>query len=788
MDLNELYQKAAKLQQSGRFVEAIQAYDQMLKHVPEDANIHHLKGLCFYQLGDLAAAARHITKGFDFNNSNPSHYSNYGAILISQGKAKEAKDALEKAVSLDPNDPDAYCNLSSLYQQLGQIGEAEKLIKGALEAVPNNPLLLNNLGSVLKEKGETEEAEAVLIRAYEIDRNIPEVNINLGDALRQNGKLDEALSILEHAQSLSPQNPEALNNMGLVLFDLKRLEDAAQKFLQAIEKDPNHIFALSNLGNLCMEMGEPEKAVMFFSEAAKKGEANSSIFTSLGGALIACNKFSEAEAILKQAVILSPESAEPWHFLGEAARADSRYEDAISCWEKALKFDPLAVETLYSLASLHSFSGDSENATQYFSKAHELAPENAKIHSNLLMALHYAPGKSRQEIFEAHLEWAKLHINDQVQRPTIAGSSPERPLKIGFVSADFRFHATAFFFLDVLKHWPSDGFETFLYANVEKHDKYTEQFKEACDNWRVIHKEPDKIISDRIRNDSIDILVDMDGHTKTNHLSLFASRPAPVQVSWFDYVDTTGLKAMDYFIGDPHQILEGEEKFWVEKIYRLPNDYICYSPPDYAPDVAPPPFEKNGFVTLGCFNTVFKLSADTVKVWSEILKRLPEVKLFLNSPEFAKDFIVSRYATLFEKEGIDTSRVIIDEGGQHEEFIGAYNKIDIALDPFPYAGGLNTCEALWMGVPVIALNGDRFCSRHAVAHLRTAGSPELVADTVEDYIEKVVTLAEDKAKLKAYRQNLRNQVAASPLTDSKGFAKELTTAFRNIWKDVVKDQ
>ncbi|MCW9035969.1 MAG: tetratricopeptide repeat protein [Rhodospirillales bacterium] len=788
MDLNELYQKAASMQQNGHFVEAIQVYDQMLEHVPDDADVLHLKGLCFYQLGDLAAAERHISKGFDYDTTNPSHYSNYGAVLISQGKAKEAKAALEKAVALDPSDPDAYCNLSSLYQQLGQISDAEKLIRDALEKVPNNPSLLNNLGCVLKENGKLEEAETTLFLAYETDRNILEVNINLGDTLRQNGKLDEAYSILEHAQKLSPLNPETLNNMGLVLFEMKRLEEAGQKFLQVIQKQPDHVFALRNLGNVYMELGLAEQAVMAFNEAVKQGNGSCEAYTSLGGALLAAKKIPEAEAILKQAVILGPQSSEPWQFLGEAARANGKFDEAISCWNKSIELDPQSAETLYSFASLYAYTGDSVQAVDYFRKALAKAPKNDRIHSNLLMALHYAPDISRQEIFEDHLDWVKRHVDNDRPRPEIADKSPDRPLRIGFVSADFRFHATAFFFLEALKQWPKNGFETFLYSNLKIPDRYTEQFKEACDNWREIYSDSDYTASERIRNDKIDILIDMNGHTKTTRLALFASRPAPVQISWFDYVDTTGLKAMDYYIGDSHQIPVEDEKYWVEKIYRLPHDYICYTPPKYAPEVSPAPFEKNGFVALGCFNTVFKLSKETVSVWSAILKRLPDVKLFLNSPEFAKDYTVNRYANLFEKEGIDTSRIIIDEGGQHEEFIGAYSKIDIALDPFPYAGGLNTCEALWMGVPVIALNGERFCSRHAVAHLRTVGCPELVADDTGLYIEKVVELVEDHQRIRDYRANLRDKMKKSPLVDSKGFAGHLSTAFRDIWKEIIKDQ
>ena len=786
-DLNELYREAATLQQQGRFVEASLVYDKMLKQVPEDADIHHLKGVCFYQLGDLAAAERHMSRGFDFDKNNPSHYSNYGAVLIAQGKAKEAKEALERAVELDSKNPDAYCNLSALLQQLGQLDEAEAHILKARTVAPKHPSVLNNLGSILKEKGDYQGAEAVLMEAYEVNRDLIEININLGDALRRVGKLDEAAAILDHALELDPANVEALNNMGLVLHAGRRLADAEKFFLKVFELDQNHAMALNNLGNVFMEQGQNEKAVGAFNEAAKRGAFTAEVCTNLGNALLSINRLKEAETVLIQAGTLNPDYALAWHVLGETMRAKGDLQAAIDHWNRSLKISPDSAETLFCLGSLHASIGDSDSAMRFFRKAVATAPDNARIHSNMLMAMHYAPELTRQEIFEEHLLWAERHAANTPPRPAIADPAPDRKLKLGFASSDFRFHAVAFFFLESLKSWPKDDWEITLYSSVEKADEQTEGFKAAADHWYDASKDDDNALAEKIKADGIDILVDMDGHTRRCRLGTFALRPAPVQVSWFDYVDTTGLKAMDAFIGDPHQSPLEEEAFWVEKIYQLPHDYISYTPPTYAPEVSALPLDKNGFVTIGCFNTTHKITPQAVSAWAEILKRAPGTKLLLNTPEFSKDLTIQRYSTLFEKEGIATDRIIIAEGGPHEEFIGQYAQIDLALDPFPYAGGLNTCEALWMGVPVVTVHGDRFCGRHASAHLKTMGCPELVAADVNGYIDIAVSLINNPDKLRSYRQDLRKQMAASPLTDAKGFAADLAATLRQIWRDVCDE-
>ena len=309
----------------------------------------------------------------------------------------------------------------------------------------------------------------------------------------------------------------------------------------------------------------------------------------------------------------------------------------------------------------------------------------------------------------------------------------------------------------------------------------------SSDLWRDTSNCSDQELLELIAADGVDILVDLAGHTGGNRLPLFAQKAAPIQVTWAGYVGTTGLSTMDYLISDSNESPGYADDVTVERIVRLPDGYVCYAPPEYAPEIMPLPAYSNGYITFGCFNNLPKLNEDVIKLWSELLKRIPTSKIFLKTKSFNDQETRERYHQLFVNYGVELERVILEGDSRHPELLASYNRVDIALDPFPYSGGLTTLESLWMGVPVITLGGERFCSRHSLTHLTILGLTETIAADAETYITTALILAENLDHLAAMRSSLRPRMAASPLCNGVKFTRNLEAAYRSMWQAWVSN-
>jgi predicted O-linked N-acetylglucosamine transferase (SPINDLY family) len=310
----------------------------------------------------------------------------------------------------------------------------------------------------------------------------------------------------------------------------------------------------------------------------------------------------------------------------------------------------------------------------------------------------------------------------------------------------------------------------------------TARLRTCAAEWHEVRDVSDEELARRIREDRIDILFDLAGHTPGNRLPVFARKPAPVQITWLDYVGTTGLSAMDYLLADPRQIPAGAEAFHTEKVLRMPDDYICFDPPVDAPAVGPLPALTGGLVTFGSFNLLTKTSPQSVEIWSRILREVPGSRLMLKNHGFDQPATMARLRRLFSEHAIDPSRIVFQGRSPHAELLAAYNEVDVGLDTLPYNGGLTTCEALWMGVPVVTCPGETFASRHGLAHLTAAGVAETVAADFEDYVRIAVALAGDLPRLSALREGLRGRVGGSALCDGKRFAGYFADVMRGVWR------
>jgi protein O-GlcNAc transferase len=461
------------------------------------------------------------------------------------------------------------------------------------------------------------------------------------------------------------------------------------------------------------------------------------------------------------------------------------FEEAVEAYRQALAIKPDHNVACINLGCLFNLHGRLDEAVDVYRKFLALDPADAVVHSNLLLCLNYHPQLRPEELYREHVHWDLQHGRPGSAKAVSFPNTPlpDRVLRIGYLSPDLGQHPVGFFLASVLPTHDRERFHITCYSCRSVEDDYTVRLRESSDRWRAVKGVDDDSLATMIREDEIDILIDLSGHTNGNRLTMFAQKPAPVQMTWAGYVGTTGLGAIDYLISDRIESPQGAERFCSEKILRLPNGYLCYQPPAYAPEVAALPLLGNGFVTFGSFNNTAKVNREVVALWARLLREMPSARLVLKYKGYEHPEVQGRYLAMFAEEGIEAGRIDLSGAVPHHQLLQCYNGIDIALDPFPYSGGLTTMEALWMGVPVITLGGERFCSRHSMSHLTNVGVTELIADEEDGYIRIARQLAEEPKRLQALRASLRERMASSPLCDGAGFTRDLEGAFREAWRD-----
>lgn len=464
------------------------------------------------------------------------------------------------------------------------------------------------------------------------------------------------------------------------------------------------------------------------------------------------------------------------------------FSEGLHILEKILKDNPKNTATLSNIAGAYRSIGAYEKAENAYLKAHKLDPEIVEIYSNYLMSLHYNPANSGEYIFQKHLDWNKK-FKTKTKPPKKINKDPNRKLKLGFISAGFRIHPVGQMIISSMRRLSPSEFELHAYSMRDDSDSITELFKSRFDYWQSVTALSHDALSDKIQDDQIDILFDLCGHTEGNRLLTMATKPSPIQVKWVGgQINTTGLDTIDYFLSDEIETPNGCDNFYTEKIIRLPDDYICYTPRGDRPSIKNVPFFENNHITFGCFNNPSKINPVIVQHWADILHRVPQSHLLLKGPQYDHQEFLDRIRSQFLEHGIEPSRIEFEGHSPHYELLDTYNKIDVALDPWPYSGGLTTCESLIMGVPVVTYPGPTFAGRHSATHLTNAGLPELVANDWDQYKDIAVELAMNPQYLAILRQKLPEQVQKSPLCDYKRFAKNFTLAMRAIWSRYCEDK
>lgn|GEM_PF-3089454 len=756
--IGELYTQAAEHHGAGRFDEALKLYEHLLDAHPRDANILHLKGLAQYQSGDALSAEETMIIGLQIDSSNANHYSNYGAVLSALGRLDEAVNALKKAIELDPQNPEALSNLSALLQQLGRLDDAKSAIQTALEKRPDDPSAINNLGGILKDQGDFPGAEEAFAKALTLNGDLPEPHINLTNLLLQQGRIDEAIDHAEKAVSLAQRHPDSLNILGLAYKASGRLQDSEKVLTEAINIDPTHAQAFNNLGVVLKQMDRIEEAARCFIDAHKASGPSSEINANLAETMVLLGKAEDAKVIAEQSIIINPGYARGWQIMGEALIELGMLGEAIASWEKVLSITPKSATALFCIGEACAKAGEAGMALKYFEKALDCTPENAELHSRMLDLLHLVSEATRESIFEAHRAWSTAHEDTALPRPAITAPNPERPLKVGFVFPSPIPPVLRTFFLDAFDVWERDDWSLTLYDNT------------------VIGTLNNKEAAEKISQDGIDILIDLAGHGKGNRLSIFTHRPAPVQISWSPYPDTTGLKAMDYRIVTDDTSLSSEETI------ILPSGPHYYVPPADLPEVAKSSAPQDGKITFGYFDSTEKITKNTLETWAEILKGAPKARLLINTPELSIQHVQDRITRYLGDFGIEDTRILYGKGGKRPDILADYSAVHVMLDAFPVSSDLTTCDALVMGVPVITALGDRPCSHTTSSFLQRIDHAELIAEGQKDYVAKAVQLANDSQRLTQYRKTLRQDLVTSSLGDPAQFVTCFADTLRNIWR------
>jgi predicted O-linked N-acetylglucosamine transferase (SPINDLY family) len=560
------------------------------------------------------------------------------------------------------------------------------------------------------------------------------------------GRLAEAEAILRRLIQMAPRHADLLNQTGLLCHRQGKLDEAERLIRAAIAVNPSSPPYHANLGGVLLAQGRPADAVESFRRAIALNPGDAMAQYNLGVALRQLNRLDEAIDAYQQAVNLKGDDARALNNLASSLRAQGRVAEAVACFRKCLEVSP-----------------------------------TAESHSNLLYAMWFDPGSSPADVLAEHERWAQrwaAPLVPEIRAPHI-DRDPDRRLRIGYVSPDFRQHVIALFMQPILHHRDRTAFEVFCYADVPDPDFMTARLKADADTWVQTTGVSDADLAQRIRADRIDILVDLTAHMARNRMLTFARKPAPVQVSYLAYAGTTGLPAMDFRLSDVHLDPPGVQTLGPERVIRLPETYWCYQPQIELPEVFTRP-AGSAPIVFACYNACAKINPPVIALWSRILKQLPQsrIRLIVGGGELGNAHLKQSFA----EHGIAPERIELHDKTSYEPYFLLYHDADIALDPFPYNGGTTTLDALYMGLPVVTLAGSSGMSRAGVSILSNAGLADLIAPSPDEYLRLAVDLAKNAPRLAELRRTLRQRLIGSPLMDAPRFVRNLESAYRTMWR------
>ena len=692
------------------------------------------------------------------------------------GEVEQAKQIYCEVLRRNPECVDAWHLLGMALASVGQHDEAINCLKQAVGLLPDHPELLGNLGVVYRSAGDLVAAESTLRQAIHLAPEATGIRANLGTVLMEQGNLDAATTMFERVLRADRDHKLATMNLANIWQSQGRTRDAADAYVRLLGQHPHDALVAANLGEALRQLGAWAEAAESLSHALTLAPQQTETRLNLARTLMNLNQHAAAEKQLRDLIRQRSDWSKPYHYLGKMLLDIRQLPAARQAIEQALANDPTDLYAMNTLGFTHLEMGQHALATSCFERVVERDPTMHAAHSSLLFIKSGDPAIDQQALFEAHREWGQMHGSvEQFDHP--ARAVDDRRIRLGYLSPDFRNHAVSRYFEPVLVAHDRERFEVFCYGEVSAPDAATDRMMAQADHWRSTVGFSDQQVADMLQADGIDVAIDLAGHTAWNRLKALAYRPAPVQMTWLGYPNTTGLEAIDYRITCSIQDPPDQPTYHTEQLLRLPVGSFCFAPPAGAPDVSTSPFVSKGSITFGSLHRPFKISEKVRTLWAEVLKACPASRLILFNTRF-NDESMAAFRQSFLHAGIDRSRFEIRNDAGQNGYLATYDEIDISLDVAPWAGGTTTLESLWMGVPVLALCGDQRAARSTAAIMHHVGLGDWVADKVDNYAELATTKSADVSSLVALRRELRGMVQ-STLADADRFTRELEKAFQS---------
>jgi protein O-GlcNAc transferase len=741
--VDQLLGTATERHRAGHLAEARRLYQELLSVMPTHAVAAFRGGLVELQDGHPEAALVLIARAAALAPDEPRHHFGLGQTLQALGRHAEAAAAYRRALHADPSSADAHFALGVALQSQGDHAGAMVAYQSAVALQPDHVGAIGNLGVALQESAQIDEAVKLLRTAARLQPAMMSHALNLGIALCRQRNFAEAETVLRGALLLHPDSPEALFNLGNALHGLGRLREGADQYGRALALRPRYADALNNLGNIHKELGEFASAEAAYGAAIEARPDYATALNNLGCLLRTMGRTAEAESALRRGLQVSPAHSALHDNLGSVLKDLGQLDEAIDCFRKAVELDP----------------------------------SNPATHGNLAYALCFQSLQA-DAVRDECLRWNERFAAKLPARSHANDPSPSRRLRIGYVSPDFRDHCQSLFTIPLLARHDHTAFEVFCYSSVERPDDLTRRIQGLADHWREVRPLDDEALASEIRDDGIDILVDLTMHMAGGRPLLFARRPAPVQIAWLAYPGTTGMHAMDYRLTDARLDPPGYDSHYSERSIRLPDSFWCYDPLTDQPQVNALPALERGYVTFGCLNNPCKLTDATLQLWGGVMRAVPNSRLRLLAAEGPyRTRLLQRLAA----QGIDAARVDFVPYRKRAEYLRSYHDIDIGLDTFPYNGHTTSLDSLWMGVPTVTRVGETCVGRGGLSQLFQLGLLELAAESDSGLVAAATALAGNLKRLAELRAGLRSRLEKSPLMDAARFARGIETVYRGLW-------
>jgi len=700
--------------------------------------------------------------------------------------------------------------------QKGQYDIAEQGYNAHLQKFPDHADSLHLLGCLKKQQKEYVQAIQFIQKAIDIAPQVAMYYYNLGLAYFALSEMKMAIDVWKQLIELDPDFIDAYANIGYAYIQLNEFQKAQEILSQGHNKNSNNQLILLNLATVYHRKDEFDIARQYYETLLSINSNHIQALKSYGKLLYKTGDLIEAINCLIHLSEIEPDCVDTWYDLGCVYQDNSQEEHAIQCFKTILTLDSGVLKAYYNLGNIEKNKGQLTSAKKYYQTALEINPvfveilvlkgllyldmadfKNAfyfiqkamrlkkdldsKISSIFLYCLNFLPDYSRFQIYNFHLKWGDEMIKNCNYQFSHQNYKQNHPIRIGYVSPDFRVHSVAYFILPVLQNHDSKHFKIYIYANVGRADHMTEKIRQHCHIFRNILGLKTKTAAQMIYQDQVDILIDLAGHTYHNRLDIFAMKPAPIQMTYLGYPGSTGLTTIDYRLTDSVADPEENSTYYTESLIKIEPPFICYQPPDNTPEISELPLNINGYITFGSFNYLGKTNDVVIQLWIKLLKQIPDARLILKSRPFHDRQVCQKFHEKFVSNGIHQDRLDFRGAESYiKEHLRHYSDIDIALDAFPYNGTTTTCESLWMGVPVLTITGGFHASRVGTTLLQSLGLTDWIADDEADFIQKAYLFSKQPHLLSALRQQLRNIMNLSDLCNGQLHAFKLESAYRDI--------